>query len=283
MASSSGLAPLSAPTPSDPAPAADRPSPPASSASVGSFEVHAALLSSSRSESSAAPSTSIATSVDGREASSDSAPFSAPAPLAPAPAAAHPHSSPASSVSDGVDAPGTSDPVLLTDLRGSSLDVSTSSGSSASTAVPMVAMQARLDQERAYTTELEARHRLLLASTASVAAWPPPTKVRELQAFLGFCNFFRRHIESFSETAAPLYSLAKKGVTWEWGPSQQTAFTQLRHSVTSAPVLRLPAWDRPFTLVTDCSATAAGAVSMTSDTRSRVVRELKDAGYQLPG
>ena len=97
---------------------------------------------------------------------------------------------------------------------------------------------------------------------ASVAAWPPPTKVRELQAFLGFCNFFRRHIESFSETAAPLYSLAKKGVTWEWGPSQQTAFTQLRHSVTSAPVLRLPAWDRPFTLVTDCSATAAGAVLM---------------------
>ena len=170
MASSSGLAPLSAPTPSDPAPAADRPSPPASSASVGNFEVHAALLSSSRSESSAAPSTSVATSVDGREASSDSAPFSAPAPLAPAPAAAHPHSSPASSVSDGVDAPGTSDPVLLTDLRGSSLDVSTSSGSSASTAVPMVAMQARLDQERAYTTELEARHRLLLASAEAAAS-----------------------------------------------------------------------------------------------------------------
>ena len=152
VASSSGLAPLSAPTPSDTAPAADRSSPPASiSDSVGALENHETLLSSSRSEDPAVPSTSVATSADGREASS---------------------SSPASSISDGVDVTGTSTsaPVLLTDLRGSSLDVSTSSRSSAGTAAPMVAMQARLDQERAYATELEARHRLLLASTDAAAA-----------------------------------------------------------------------------------------------------------------
>ena len=152
VASSSGLAPLSAPTPPDTAPAADRSSPPASiSDSVGALENHETLLSSSRSEDPAVPSTSVATSADGREASS---------------------SSPASSISDGVDVTGTSTsaPVLLTDLRGSSLDVSTSSRSSAGTAAPMVAMQARLDQERAYATELEARHRLLLASTDAAAA-----------------------------------------------------------------------------------------------------------------
>lgn len=173
VASSSGLAPLSAPTPSDTAPAADRSSPPASiSDSVGALENHETLLSSSRSEDPAVPSTSVATSADGREASSGLAPPPAPVPLAPASAAALSHSSPASSISDGVDATGTSTsaPVLLTDLRGSSLDVSASSRSSAGTAAPMVAMQARLDQERAYATELEARHRLLLASTDAAAA-----------------------------------------------------------------------------------------------------------------
>jgi hypothetical protein len=42
------------------------------------------------------------------------------------------------------------------------------------------------------------------AKVAAVANWEPPTKVKELQAFLGFCNFYRRFISDFSRVAKPL-------------------------------------------------------------------------------
>ena len=97
---------------------------------------------------------------------------------------------------------------------------------------------------------------------SAVAAWDRPTRVREVQGFLGFCNFFRRHISGFSELAAPLYQLTKKCTAWVWGPAHQLAYDRLRAAVTSAPVLRLPKWDRPFVVVTDCSTIAAGAALM---------------------
>jgi molecular chaperone DnaK (HSP70) len=42
---------------------------------------------------------------------------------------------------------------------------------------------------------------------AAVANWEPPAKVKELQAFLGFCNFYRRFISDFSRVAKLLYRL----------------------------------------------------------------------------
>jgi hypothetical protein len=48
---------------------------------------------------------------------------------------------------------------------------------------------------------------------AAVANWKPPAKVKELQAFLGFCNFYRRFISDFSRMAKPLYRLT---ASFEW-------------------------------------------------------------------
>ena len=98
--------------------------------------------------------------------------------------------------------------------------------------------------------------------TSAVMGWETPTRVREVQGFLGFCNFFRRHINGFSEIAAPLCHLTKKRVHWVWRPAHQLAYDRLRAAVTSAPVLRLPRWDRPFVVVSDCSTIAAGAALM---------------------
>jgi hypothetical protein len=42
---------------------------------------------------------------------------------------------------------------------------------------------------------------------ATVANWEPPAKVKELQAFLGFCNFYRRFISDFSRTTKPFIGL----------------------------------------------------------------------------
>jgi hypothetical protein len=45
------------------------------------------------------------------------------------------------------------------------------------------------------------------AKVAAVANWKPSTKVKKLQAFLGFCNFYRRFISDFSRVAKLLHRL----------------------------------------------------------------------------
>jgi len=75
--------------------------------------------------------------------------------------------------------------------------------------------------------------------TQAIWDWMSPKKIKEIQCFLGFCNFYRRFIEGFSRTAKPLYAKTKKESigNWEWGDKEQKAFDELRTKLTTAPVL----------------------------------------------
>jgi hypothetical protein len=48
---------------------------------------------------------------------------------------------------------------------------------------------------------------------AAVANWEPFTKVKKLQAFLGFCNFYRRFISDFSRMVKLFHRLT---AFFEW-------------------------------------------------------------------
>ena len=52
---------------------------------------------------------------------------------------------------------------------------------------------------------------------SGVLEWPVPTKVKQVQAFLGFANFYRRFIENFAKMSKPLSNLTKKGLYLELG------------------------------------------------------------------
>src|SRR6187551_3494369 len=95
---------------------------------------------------------------------------------------------------------------------------------------------------------------------AGVQEWPVPTKVKHVQAFLGFANFYRRFIKDFAKIAKPLTNLTKKDQKWVWEEEQQTAFEALKKAFTSAPILRIPDDVNPFRLSTDASDFAVGAV-----------------------
>jgi len=75
--------------------------------------------------------------------------------------------------------------------------------------------------------------------TQAIWDWTTPKRIKEIQCFLGFCNFYRRFIEGFSRTAKPLYTKTKKECigNWEWGDTEQQAFDELRTKLTTAPVL----------------------------------------------
>ena len=98
------------------------------------------------------------------------------------------------------------------------------------------------------------------AKVAAVVDWPTPRKLKDVQAFIGFANFYRRFIRNFSHTVRPLTNLAKKDSKWVWGPDQQSAFDDLKRQFTTAPILAMPDLDRPFTIECDASDFATGAV-----------------------
>ncbi|KAL0163661.1 hypothetical protein M9458_039414, partial [Cirrhinus mrigala] len=96
---------------------------------------------------------------------------------------------------------------------------------------------------------------------SAVLQWPRPQTLKELQRFLGFANFYRRFIYSFSQVAAPLTSLTCKGTTkLVWTPASEQAFQELKTRFTSAPILRHPDPSKQFIVEVDASNTGLGAI-----------------------
>ena len=98
------------------------------------------------------------------------------------------------------------------------------------------------------------------AKVAAIRDWITPTKKKDIQAFIGFCNFYRRFIQDFSKIARPLHDLTKKDAPWRWDSAQQQAFDALKDKITSAPVLAMPRDDGQYRVEADASDYAVGAV-----------------------
>ena len=98
-----------------------------------------------------------------------------------------------------------------------------------------------------------------------IQEWPTPTTVKGVRSFLGFGNFYRRFISHYSDLARPLHDLTKKDVPWTWSSEQQTAFDELKSKFIESPVLLLPDKTKPFTIESDTSKFATGAVLRQAD------------------
>jgi hypothetical protein len=53
-----------------------------------------------------------------------------------------------------------------------------------------------------------------LVKVQGILNWPIPKKVKDVQAFIGFCNFYQHFIQGFSDIAWPLTQLTCKEVEW---------------------------------------------------------------------
>ena len=79
----------------------------------------------------------------------------------------------------------------------------------------------------------------------AVKEWKMPAKVKDIESFLGFANFYRYFIQNFSHTARPLNELKGKK-KWKWNEEHQKAFEELKNKITSQPVLSLPKREEKF-------------------------------------
>lgn len=94
----------------------------------------------------------------------------------------------------------------------------------------------------------------------AVQEWPQPADVSQLRSFLGLCSYYRRFIGGFSRTAVPLFRLTRKEERWHWDDAHEGAFNALKRALSEAPVLKIADPTRPFTIFTDSSDFAVGAV-----------------------
>ena len=72
-------------------------------------------------------------------------------------------------------------------------------------------------------------------------------------------QFYRRFVKNFSSLAAPLTTLLK-GSQFVWSALADQAFQQIKIALLSAPVLRLPDFDKLFDVATDASSSGIRAV-----------------------
>jgi hypothetical protein len=94
----------------------------------------------------------------------------------------------------------------------------------------------------------------------TIQEWPEPQKVKDIQSFLDFANFYSRFIYNFSDITIPLTRLTRKNVPFDFGEEVRDAFNLLKSAFSSAPILTNWVPDRPIIVETDASDYALAAI-----------------------
>jgi len=100
------------------------------------------------------------------------------------------------------------------------------------------------------------------AKVTAVESFPRPETKKQVRSFIGLVAYYSRFIPNFSDIAAPLTDLTKKGQSRRvsWSQACETAFRKLKEVMSSSPVLMPPNFNRPFFLQVDCSDRGIGAI-----------------------
>ena len=107
---------------------------------------------------------------------------------------------------------------------------------------------------------------------AAVKEWKEPTTVKQIQQFLGLCNYYRRFVYQFSEIAAPLTRLTEKKTDFHWDLECQVAFDGLKEALCEAPILAYIRVSGLFIVDTDASNTGIDSVlSQVQENEERVI------------
>ena len=97
----------------------------------------------------------------------------------------------------------------------------------------------------------------------TIQDWPKPRKVKDIQSFLGFANFYRHFIYNYSKLTVPLTRLTQKGTLRDFSDACRTSFETLKKAFTTAPILEQWIPRSPLIVETDASDYALGAILST--------------------
>src|SRR6266511_2392051 len=90
--------------------------------------------------------------------------------------------------------------------------------------------------------------------------WPEPQKVKDVQSFLSFANFYCHFVFDYSDIVVPLTRLTHKGIAFQFTDKARAAFTALKKAFTTVPVLTHWIPDHLIVIETDTSDYALAAI-----------------------
>lgn len=110
------------------------------------------------------------------------------------------------------------------------------------------------------------------AKVSTILNWPVPYSRKQLQWFLGFANFYRRFIRSYSSVVAPVTALTSIKKPFSWSLEADTAFRMLKERFTSIPILWIP--DPALQFVVEVDKSDIGVGTVTESRLRRFIPEL---------
>ena len=100
----------------------------------------------------------------------------------------------------------------------------------------------------------------------------PPTSRKELQSLIGRLVWIRQFLETrlyekiksdtFSNLMGPIHELNKTNKTFTWTERADMVFPKIKYRLSSPPIISFPDFSQLFTLTTDASDVACGAILM---------------------
>ena len=99
----------------------------------------------------------------------------------------------------------------------------------------------------------------------AISDWLELWKVKDIQSFLGFTNFYHQFIHNYSNIVIPLTWLTRKDTPWKFTDDCHSAFNLLKKAFTSTPILTHWVPDALLVVETNASDYAiAGILSIIS-------------------
>ena len=96
----------------------------------------------------------------------------------------------------------------------------------------------------------------------AIINWPPSKNQSDVRSFHGLATFYRKFIKNFSHVCAPMLETIKGGkkTKFAWKKEENDAFQYLKNIFSQYPILVIPDFKKVFTVETDASNLAIGAI-----------------------
>ena len=89
---------------------------------------------------------------------------------------------------------------------------------------------------------------------------PSPHDASQFKSSLELVNYYGKILPASSATLAPLYSLLRQGVKWQWKRDEAAALAEVKEALQSPNLLVYFDSTKPLVLTCDASPVGVGAV-----------------------